>query len=204
MIKKHNREITAILRGVTPSNVVNVVNILTKNGISKIEIPLNSPKPFETMKKIKLECENVQSLGAGTVLKPKDVENAQKAGCNFIFSPNLNKNVIKETKKRKMFSVPGVFTPSEAIKAIEYGADALKLFPAHVIKPDGVKSLLAVLPKKLPLIVVGGLDSFSFKTWFDSGVAGFGIGSYLYNNKYSLNKIDQICKKIVIEYDKFK
>ncbi len=64
--------------------------------------------------------------------------------------------------------------------------------------------MLAVLPKKLPLIVVGGLDSFSFKTWFDSGVAGFGIGSYLYNNKYSLNKIDQICKKIVIEYDKFK
>ena len=203
MIKK-NREITAILRGVSSSNVVNIVNILTKNGISKIEIPLNSPKPFETIKKIKLECKNVKSLGAGTVLKPKDVELAQKAGCEFIFSPNLNKQVIKETKKRKMISVPGVFTPTEAINAIEYGADALKLFPAHLIKPEGIKSLIAVLPKKIPLIVVGGLEKFSFKTWFDNGVTGFGIGSYLYNNKYSFERIDQISKKIVKEYDKFK
>ena len=203
MIKK-NREITAILRGVSPSNVVKIVNILTKNGISKIEIPLNSPKPFETIKKIKLECKNVKSLGAGTVLKPKDVELAQKAGCEFIFSPNLNKQVIKETKKRKMISVPGVFTPTEAINAIEYGADALKLFPAHLIKPEGIKSLIAVLPKKIPLIVVGGLEKFSFKIWLDIGVTGFGIGSYLYNNKYSLERINQISKKIVKEYDKFK
>ena len=143
--------------------MVNVVNIITKNGISKIEIPLNSPKPFESIKKIKLECKNVKSLGAGTVLKPQDVEKAHKAGCNFIFSPNLNKHVIKETKIRKMISVPGVFTPSEAIKAIEYGADALKLFPAHLIKPEGVKSLIAVLPKKLPLIIVGGFKPSSFK-----------------------------------------
>ena len=203
-MKIKNREITAILRGVSSSNVVNIVNILTKNGISKIEIPLNSPKPFETIKKIKLECKNVQSLGAGTVLKPKDVELAQKAGCEFIFSPNLNKQVIKETKKRKMISVPGVFTPTEAINAIEYGADALKLFPAHLIKPEGIKSLIAVLPKKIPLIVVGGLEKFSFKIWLDIGVTGFGIGSYLYNNKYSLERINQISKKIVKEYDKFK
>ena len=203
-MKIKNREITAILRGVSSSNVVNIVNILTKNGISKIEIPLNSPKPFETIKKIKLECKNVKSLGAGTVLKPKDVELAQKAGCEFIFSPNLNKQVIKETKKRKMISVPGVFTPTEAINAIEYGADALKLFPAHLIKPEGIKSLIAVLPKKIPLIVVGGLEKFSFKIWLDIGVTGFGIGSYLYNNKYSLERINQISKKIVKEYDKFK
>ena len=203
-MKIKNREITAILRGVSLSNVVNIVNILTKNGISKIEIPLNSPKPFETIKKIKLECKNVQSLGAGTVLKPKDVELAQKAGCEFIFSPNLNKQVIKETKKRKMISVPGVFTPTEAINAIEYGADALKLFPAHLIKPEGIKSLIAVLPKKIPLIVVGGLEKFSFKIWLDIGVTGFGIGSYLYNNRYSLERINQISKKIVNEYDKFK
>ena len=203
-MKNNNREIIAILRGVNLSNVVKVVNILTKNGISKIEIPLNSPKPFETIKKIKLECKNVKSLGAGTVLRPKDVEFAHKAGCNFILSPNLNKQVIKETKRRKMISVPGVFTPTEAINAIEYGADALKLFPAHLIKPDGVKSLLAVLPKKLPLIVVGGFEAFSFKLWLENGVTGFGIGSYLYNKKYSLNKIDQISKNIIKEYDKFK
>ena len=103
-----------------------------------------------------------------------------------------------------MISVPGVLTPSEAISAIEYGADALKLFPAHLIKPEGIKSLIAVLPKKIPLIVVGGLEKFSFKIWLDNGVTGFGIGSYLYNVKYSLERIDQISKKIVKEYDKFK
>ena len=201
---KINREITAILRGITPESAIKVVNILTKNGISRIEIPLNSSKPFETIKKIKINCKNVKSLGAGTVLKPKDVELAHKAGCNFIFSPNLNKQVIKETKKRKMISVPGVFTPSEALTAIEYGADALKLFPAHLIRPEGVKSLIAVLPKKLPLIVVGGLETFNFKVWFDNGVTGFGIGSYLYNYDYSLNKINKISKQIVKEYDKYK
>ena len=201
---KINREITAILRGITAESAVKVVNILTKNGISTIEVPLNSPKPFDTIKKIKEECQAVTSLGAGTVLRPRDVEHAQDAGCNFIFSPNLNKQVIQETKKRQMTSVPGILTPSEAINAIEYGADALKLFPAHLIKPEGVKSLLAVLPKKLPLIVVGGVEAFSFKVWFDNGVTGFGIGSYLYNNKYSYEKIDQISKKIVIEYDKYK
>ena len=201
---KKIREITAILRGVTPATVVDVVNILTKNGISRIEIPLNSPKPFESIKKIKLECKQVKYLGAGTVLKPKEVEFAHKAGCNFIFSPNLNKLVIKETKKRKMISVPGIFTPSEALKAIEYGADELKLFPAHLLKPEGVKSLLAVLPKKIPLIVVGGVETFSFKVWLQNGVTGFGIGSYLYNNKYTFDKIDQISKKIVKEYDKYK
>ena len=203
-MKKNHREITAILRGITPSNVVEVVNILTKNGISQIEIPLNSPKPFDSIKKIKLECENVKSLGAGTVLKPKDVELAYKAGCNFIFSPNLNKEVVRETKKRKMISVPGIFTPSEAINAIEYGADALKVFPAHLIKPEGVKSFLAVLPKKLPIIVVGGLETYSLKIWFENGVTGFGIGSYLFKNKYTLDKINILSKKIVKEYDKFK
>ena len=202
-MKKNNREIIAILRGITPSNAVKVVNILTKNGISKIEIPLNSPKPFDTIKYIKSECEEVKSLGAGTVLKTKDVELSYKAGCNFIFSPNINKQVIKETKKRKMMSVPGVFTPSEAINAIEYGADALKLFPAHLIKPVGVKSLLAVLPKKLPIIVVGGFETFSLKLWLENGVTGFGIGSYLFNNEYSLDKIDRVSKKIVKDYDKF-
>ncbi len=203
-MKNIEREITAILRGISLSKAVKVVNILTKNGISKIEIPLNSPKPFEIIKKIKLECEGVKSLGAGTVLKPKDVEYAFKAGCNFIFSPNLNKQVIKETKKRKMTSVPGVFTPSEAISAIECGADALKLFPAHLIKPEGVKSFLAVLPKKLPIIVVGGFENFSQKLWLKNGVTGFGIGSYLYNNDFSLDKIDQLSKKIVKDFDKYK
>lgn len=203
-MKKNNRELIAILRGVSPSNVIKIVNILTKNGISMIEIPLNSPNPFESIKKIKLESKGVKSLGAGTVLNTKDVELAYKAGCNFIFSPNFNKEVIKETKKRKMISVPGIFTPSEALNAIEYGADALKLFPAHLLKPEGVKSLLAVLPKKIPLIVVGGVETFSFKVWLQNGVSGFGIGSYLYNNKYTFDKIDQISKKIVKEYDKYK
>tara|TARA_B100000575_G_scaffold71478_1_gene55603 strand:- start:1023 stop:1634 length:612 start_codon:yes stop_codon:yes gene_type:complete len=201
---KKIREITAILRGITPANAINVVNILTKNGISKIEIPLNSPEPFETIKKIKLECENVKSLGAGTVLQPQEVEFAYKAGCNFIFSPNLNKWVIKETKKRKMISVPGIFTPTEALNAIEYGADALKLFPAHILRPEGVKSLIAILPKKIPIIVVGGIETFTFKIWLENGVTGFGIGSYLYNGKYTYEKIDQISKKIVKEYDKYK
>ena len=202
-MKKNNREIFAILRGINPSDAIKVTNILVKNGITKIEIPLNSPQPFETIKKIKLKFGDEISIGAGTVLRVKDVELAKKAGCNFIFSPNLNKLVIRETKKRKMISIPGVFTPSEAINAIEYGADVLKLFPAHLIRPEGVKSFIAVLPKKLPILVVGGFEAFNMSLWYKNGVTGFGIGSYLYNNKFSYEKINKISKKIVKNYDKY-
>ena len=199
---KKNRELIAILRGIPTKDAVRVVNKLTSNGITKVEIPLNSKNPFETIKKIKSDCSDIKSLGAGTVLSIKEVGLAKQAGCDFIFSPNMNKAVIVETKKRNMISVPGIFTPTEALSAIEYGADALKIFPAHLMQPSGLKSLLAVIPKKIPVIVVGGFDIKDMKIWAKNGATGFGIGSYLYNNKYSLKKISDISTKIVKFYDK--
>ncbi len=200
-MKQSNREIIAILRGIPTNNATRVVNKLVSNGINKIEIPLNSENPYETIKKIKKDCKGIISLGAGTVLSVKEVNLAKKAGCDFIFSPNMNKSIIVETKKRKMISVPGIFTPTEALSAIEYGADALKIFPAHLMQPKGLKSLLAVMPKKIPIIIVGGFDIKDMKEWVINGATGFGIGSYLYSNKHSLKKISEISNKIVKIYD---
>lgn len=196
-----NRNIIAILRGVTPDEAVPITKCLIKKGITKIEIPLNSPNPFESIKNIKFDCKDLETLGAGTVLNAKDVELASEAGCNFIFSPNCNTEVIKETKNRKLISIPGIMTPTEAFIALDAGADAIKLFPAHIVTQQGLKSILAVLPNKTKIYVVGGIETKDMVSWLVSGAFGFGIGSTLYKPSYNTDKIEQNAAEIIRQYD---
>jgi len=196
-----NRNIIAILRGVTPDEAVPITQCLIRKGITKIEIPLNSPNPFESIKNIKFYCKDLETLGAGTVLNVKDVELASEAGCNFIFSPNCNTEVIKETKNRKLISIPGIMTPTEAFTALDAGADAIKLFPAHIVTQQGLKSILAVLPNKTKIYVVGGIETKDMASWLVSGAFGFGIGSTLYKPGYNTDKIEQNAAKIIRQYD---
>jgi 2-dehydro-3-deoxyphosphogalactonate aldolase len=196
-----NRNIIAILRGVTPDEAVPITQCLIRKGITKIEIPLNSPNSFESIKNIKFDCKDLESLGAGTVLNVKDVELASEAGCNFIFSPNCNTEVIKETKSRKLISIPGIMTPTEAFTALDAGADAIKLFPAHIVTQQGLKSILAVLPNKTKIYVVGGIETKDMVSWLVSGAFGFGIGSTLYKSGYNTDKIEQNAAEIIRQYD---
>lgn len=172
--------LVAIIRGVTPGEAAGIARALFDGGIRIVEVPLNSPEPFESIR-IVAETLGVGALvGAGTVLDRADVERVRAAGGRIVVSPNMNPAVIEATVDAGMISCPGVFTPSEAFAALSSGAHALKLFPAEAASPAVVKALRAVLPRDVPLIVVGGITVESVGAWMESGADGFGLGSALY------------------------
>jgi 2-dehydro-3-deoxyphosphogalactonate aldolase len=172
--------LVAIIRGVTPKDVEAIGRALFEAGIRIIEVPLNSPEPMESIRILAAALDGQALVGAGTVLTIEDVHRVQRAGGELVVSPNTNVEVISATVAAGMASCPGYFTPSEAFAALEAGADALKLFPAEGASPAVVKAQRAVLPKDVPLLVVGGIAADNMNPWRDAGASGFGLGSGLY------------------------
>ena len=170
----------AILRGVTPDEVEAVAAAILEAGVSLIEVPLNSPRPFDSIAKLARRFGGEAVVGAGTVTTLADVEAVADAGGDLVLSPNCNPAVIAATRTRGLTSVPGVLTPSEAFAALEAGAHALKLFPGEMLSPAAVKAMAAVLPKGTRFILVGGVDAVSIPAWRGSPVSGFGAGSSVY------------------------
>jgi len=172
--------LVAIIRGVTPVDAEATAAAILDAGIRIIEVPLNSPQPFESIKIIADAFGDRALVGAGTVLGTDDVRRVQHAGGRLIVAPNMSRDVIRATVDAGMVSSPGVFTPTEAFEAIEAGAHALKLFPAEAASPAVVKAQKAVLPRAISLIVVGGVSVDNVSGWLDAGADGFGLGSGLY------------------------
>lgn len=172
--------LVAILRGITPEEALPVGEALVAAGFRLIEVPLNSPRPLDSIARLSAALRGQAIVGAGTVLSMANVGAVADAGGQLIVSPNSNAEVIAETKRRGLWSIPGFFTATEAFSAIEAGADALKLFPAEAASPAVVKALRAVLPRTVPLLAVGGVSPESMAPWLAAGTSGFGIGSSLY------------------------
>ena len=196
------RPLIAILRGITPLEAESVSDVLIEAGISIIEVPLNSPKPFETIERmVKFHGES-GVFGAGTVLNEYDVYRVQEVGGKIIVSPNLNTLVIKKTKELNMYSIPGVFTATECFDALDSGADALKFFPASLLKEENFQALHAVLPENTISIAVGGINENAILSWFKVNVTGFGLGSNLYNPGMLVEEVKLKAQNIVKFYDK--
>lgn len=172
--------LVAIIRGVTPADAVAIANALFEGGIRIIEVPLNSPDAFTSVRAIADSLGDRALIGAGTVLHPDQVARVRDAGGRIVVSPNMNPAVIRATVEAGMVSSPGIFTPSEAFAALDSGAHTLKLFPAEAASPKVVKSMRAVLPKDVPFLIVGGVTLESVPGWLDAGADGFGLGSGLY------------------------
>ncbi|MDJ0624302.1 MAG: 2-dehydro-3-deoxy-6-phosphogalactonate aldolase [Desulfocapsaceae bacterium] len=170
----------AITRGLEPHQAVHCIEILIQAGFTIIENPLNSPRPFESIQSMAKYAGEKALIGAGTVTKVSQVELVKHAGGRVIVSPHCDIKIIKQTKKSGLVSIPGVATPTEAMVALNAGADALKLFPAEIISPAAVKAIRAVLPAETLLILVGGINSTNWQTYSEAGASGFGIGSSLY------------------------
>jgi 2-dehydro-3-deoxyphosphogalactonate aldolase len=170
----------AILRGVTPAEVVAIGEALVGAGFVAIEVPLNSPEPFESIRGLADAFGKRALIGAGTVRDLADVDRIAAAGGRLVVMPHGDPAVIRTARQRGLFCVPGVATPTEAFAALDAGADALKLFPAEALPPAVVKAWRAVLPKDSWLLPVGGIRPDSMAPYLTAGANGFGLGSALY------------------------
>ena len=170
----------AIIRGVTPDEAEAIGEALFEGGIRIIEVPLNSPDPLKSIEQLAAKFGERALVGAGTVFTPANVEDVEAVGGRLIVSPHVSAAVIRAAAAANLVSCPGYFTPTEAFAALDAGATALKLFPAEGASPPVLKAQLAVIPKSVPIFVVGGISPDNMQPWRDAGASGFGLGSGLY------------------------
>ena len=187
----------AVLRGIEPSEAVAVAGALLAEGVTCVEVTMNSPAPLDSIAAIRDAFGDRLLLGAGTVLTPAAVGDATAAGAELIISPNADPNVIAATKAAGRLSLSGVFTATEAFAALAAGADALKLFPAEAASPAVLKALLAVLPAGTPVLPVGGIQPEVLASWRAVGATGFGIGAALYQPGRSPDEVRRRARRFV-------
>ncbi len=175
--------LVAILRGLAPENAIAVGQVLVDAGFRIIEVPLNSPRPFESIKILAKAFGPRALVGAGTVLRTEDVAHVKDAGGRLIVMPHGDTAIVREAKNQGMICVPGVATPTEGFAVLGAGADGLKLFPAEAMPPAVVKAWRAVFPPETLLLPVGGITPDRMAGYFAAGANGFGLGSALFTSE---------------------
>jgi 2-dehydro-3-deoxyphosphogalactonate aldolase len=171
--------LVAILRGVTPAEVLDIGRVLVTAGFTIIEVPLNSPEPVASIRRLADLGPDVL-VGAGTVTTPAAVEEVAAAGGRIVVMPHADVAVIRAARAAGLLCVPGIATPTEGFAALAAGADALKLFPAEQSPPAVLRAMLSVFPAGTRFLPVGGITPSTMAPYVQAGAAGFGLGSALY------------------------
>jgi 2-dehydro-3-deoxyphosphogalactonate aldolase len=195
------RSLVAILRGVRPDEAEAIVGTLIETGFELIEVPLNSPEPFTSIEKVANRFGKDALIGAGTVLTAADCARVADAGGRLMVSPNVDTDVLAMAVSRGMVTMPGVFTPTEAVLALRCGASALKYFPASVLGPSGIGAQMAVLPKGVVVGAVGGVSDKNLADYVKAGVRAFGLGSSLYRPGMGAEEVRATARASVQAYD---
>ncbi len=172
--------LVAVLRGITPEEISGVGEALVDNGFRILEVPLNSPRAFDSIGLLARRWGDQCLVGAGTVIAVDDVARVRAVGGRVIVMPHSDLAVIRAAKAQQMLCVPGVATPTEAFAALAAGADGLKMFPAEALPPAALRAWRAVLPRDAPVFAVGGMRPDNLGPYWDAGATGFGTGSNLY------------------------
>lgn len=196
-----SRPLIAILRGLQPHEAHDIGSVLIEAGITRIEVPLNSPEPIESIRILARDFGNDAQIGAGTVLSVEDVNRVADVGGRLIVSPNFDPVVVQATKSAGLTSFPGVFTASECFGALAAGADGLKIFPAFQMGAMALKALRDVLPKEAQVFAVGGVGAPDFANWMNAGADGFGIGGALYRPGATRYEVGARAMEIAMAYD---
>ena len=170
----------AIMRGITPADAADHGQALYEAGFRIVEVPLNSPQPFDSIAAIRNTLPADAIVGAGTVLHPSYVDSVKAAGGELIVMPHSDGDVVRAAKAQGLACAPGVATPNEAFLALKNGADVLKMFPAEQLGPAVTKAWRAVIAKEVPLVPVGGIAPDNMGPFLTAGANGFGLGSALY------------------------
>ena len=189
--------IVAILRGVKPDEIDAIGDALIEAGVTVIEVPLNSPQPFESIARLAERHAHHALVGAGTVLEVADVARVKEAGGQLVVAPNFDADVVRAAKAAGLVSLPGVMTPSEGFAALKAGADGLKLFPAEIIPPAVFKAWRAVFAPDTLLLAVGGVGVENIRSYAEAGASGYGIGSALYKPGRSATEIGKLAGALV-------
>ncbi|AZD91306.1 MULTISPECIES: 2-dehydro-3-deoxy-6-phosphogalactonate aldolase [Pseudomonas] len=191
----------AILRGLRPQEAAAIGEVLYQAGFRVIEVPLNSPQPFDSIRILRDALPADCLIGAGTVLTPEQVEQVKDAGGQVIVMPHSDPRVLRAARAAGLYLSPGVATPTEAFAALAEGADVLKLFPAEQMGPAVVKAWLAVLPAGTVLLPVGGISPDNMQVFVDAGVRGFGLGSGLFKPGMSAAEVATRAKAYVAAWN---
>lgn len=192
-----NPPLVAILRGLPPADAASVGTALFEAGFQAIEVPLNRAGALDAMATLATMAPAGTLIGAGTVMSPQDVKAVAVAGGRLIVCPHCDPAVIDQAVALGLWCVPGVGTASEAFTALRHGAHGLKLFPAEVWGPRGLKALKAVLPEGTPLWPVGGVTADNLSQWTEAGATGFGIGGQLYQPGDGADLVSQRARRFV-------
>ncbi|VIO74267.1 2-dehydro-3-deoxy-6-phosphogalactonate aldolase [Bradyrhizobium ivorense] len=196
------RPLVAILRGIKPDEVAGIVSALIEAGMTAIEIPLNSPDPFRSIEIAVKRAPADVLIGAGTVLSAAEVDRLHDVGGKLLVSPNVDVEVLSRARDHAMITLPGVFSPTEALLAARAGASGLKFFPASVLGPAGITAIRAVLPPDLMVAAVGGVSDANFADYVKAGIRAFGLGSSLYKPGMTAADIAIRAKVTIEAYDK--
>lgn len=194
--------LVAILRGLKPEETPAAIEALLEAGLRAIEIPLNSPEPFKSIEIAAKMAPSDALIGAGTVLTEADVDRLDSAGGRLFVSPNVDQPVLARAVAKGMVTLPGVFTPTEALLAARTGATGLKFFPASALGVSGINAIRAVLPADLMIAAVGGVSDENFADYAKGGIKAFGLGSSLYKPGMSAAEIGQRARATIAAYDK--
>ena len=195
------RGLIAILRGIRPEETTDIVAALVEAEFEAIEIPLNSPDPFRSIETARRAAPETCLIGAGTVLRKAQVQSLDDAGGQLMVSPNVDTEVIEAACAHGMVTMPGVFSPTEALAAVHAGAHALKFFPASILGPGGIAAIRAVLPGGTVIGAVGGVGPDNFASYLNAGIGLFGIGSGLYKPGMSAAEVGERARQCVRAYD---
>jgi 2-dehydro-3-deoxyphosphogluconate aldolase/(4S)-4-hydroxy-2-oxoglutarate aldolase len=171
--------VIAVMRGVPSDRAVETARALARGGVGAVELTADAPGAVDALGAVRARLADDEVLvGAGTVMDATTASRAVNAGADFVVAPHLDAAIVETCNRYGVTVLPGVLTPTEAVRAVEAGADGVKVFPAATVGPDHLAALAGPLPQ-IPLVPTGGVDTENVSDYFAAGATAVGAGSAL-------------------------